>query len=71
MKALDNETTSGREKFYDIFIMYGETNCDALGVFCDFSNAFDCVLHETLMRELHHSGTSLNLFISFRFRELM
>lgn len=43
-------------------------NLDALGVLCDLSKAFDCVFHETLVRQLYHNGiryTTLDLLVSY------
>ncbi|GBP78594.1 hypothetical protein EVAR_57162_1 [Eumeta japonica] len=41
---------------------------NAIGVFCDLFNAFDCVHHETLIRQLHHygvKGRALDLLASY------
>ena len=45
-----------------------EESRDALGVFCDLSKAFDCVIHETLVRKLYHYGikdVALDLLTSY------
>ncbi|GBP80516.1 hypothetical protein EVAR_63265_1 [Eumeta japonica] len=35
-----------------------EDSRNAIGIFCDLSNAFDCINHETLIRKLHHNGVT-------------
>jgi hypothetical protein len=45
-----------------------ENSCDAIGIFCDLSKAFDCVDHGTLILKLEHYGLSenaLNLMSSY------
>lgn len=37
-----------------------ENSCDAIGIFCDLSKAFDCVDHGTLILKLQHYGLSEN-----------
>ena len=37
-----------------------EQSCDAIGIFCDLSKAFDCVDHGTLILKLKHDGLSCN-----------
>ncbi|CAH2232471.1 jg19404 [Pararge aegeria aegeria] len=61
---------AGVELIHNIFEAWEESH-DALGVFCDLSKAFDCVVHETLVRKLHHygiQGVALDL-ISYYLRD--
>ncbi|CAH2218019.1 jg27644 [Pararge aegeria aegeria] len=61
---------TGVELIHNIFEAWEESH-DALGVFCDLSKAFDCVVHETLVRKLHHygiQGVALDL-ISYYLRD--
>ncbi|GBP77403.1 Probable RNA-directed DNA polymerase from transposon BS [Eumeta japonica] len=42
------------EKFFEAW----EDSRNTIGVFCDFSQTFDCVNHEILIRKLHHYGVT-------------
>jgi hypothetical protein len=44
------------EHIYNIW----ENSCDAIGIFCDLTKAFDCVDHRTLIMKLKHYGLSEN-----------
>ncbi|GBP08065.1 hypothetical protein EVAR_2876_1 [Eumeta japonica] len=64
-RSLNNR--SGVELIQQIFGAW-EDSRDAIGVFCDFSKAFDYVHHDTLIKKLHHygvTGRSLGLLESY------
>lgn len=61
-------TTDAASEFIKYIYEMWNNSCDAIGIFCDLSKAFDCVEHRTLLLKLEHYGltsNALNLISSY------